>query len=131
MNDKQTIVESWLTKADHDLTTAHLVQNHLPDFKDTITFHCQQAVEKLLKSYLIYLNITFRRSHDLIYLLDIIEQPELFTREDYDRVARLQDYAVEIRYPNESIFLSNEEILDALTTADDLFMRVSGLLRKS
>jgi HEPN domain-containing protein len=131
MNDKQTIVESWLTKADHDLTTAHLVQNHLPDFKDTIAFHCQQAVEKLLKSYLIHLNVTFRRSHDLIYLLDIIEQPELFTREDYDRVARLQDYAVEIRYPNDSIFLSNEEILDALTTADDLFMRVSGLLRKS
>jgi HEPN domain-containing protein len=128
MNDKRTIVESWITKADHDLTTAHLVQNHLPAYKDTIAFHCQQAVEKLLKAYLIHLDIGFRRSHDLIYLLDIIEKPELFTKEDYDQVARLQDYAVEIRYPNESIFLSHEEVLDALSIADDLFIRVSSLI---
>ena len=130
MSDKQATVDTWLTKAEHDLTTAHLVQNHLPDFKDTIAFHCQQAVEKLLKAYLIHLSVAFRRSHDLIYLLDIIEQPDLFTREDYDRVARLQDYAVEIRYPNDSIFLSHEEVLGALATADDLFLRVSSLLRK-
>jgi len=79
---------------------------------------------------LIHSNVPFKRSHDLIYLLDIIEQPELFTKEDYDRVARLQDYAVEIRYPNDSIFLSHEEVLDALTTTDNLFMRISRLLRK-
>lgn len=129
MSDKQAMVESWLTKADHDLATAHLVLNHLPDFKDTIAFHCQQAVEKLLKAYLIHLDIEFRRSHDLIYLLDIIERPELFTKEDYDRVARLQDYAVEIRYPNDNIFLSQEEVLDALSIADDLFIRVNNLVR--
>ena len=129
MSDKQTIVGSWLIKADHDLTTAHLVHNHLPDFRDTIAFHCQQAVEKLLKAYLIHLGIPFKRSHDLIYLLDSIEQPEHFTEEDYDRVARLQDYAVEIRYPNDRIFLSSEEIMDALSTADDLFERINTILR--
>ena len=91
MNDKRELVESWLTKANHDLTTAHLVKNHLPDFKDTIAFHCQQAVEKLLKAYLVHLDFVFRRSHDLIYLLDIIAQPNLFTKEDYDQIARLQD----------------------------------------
>lgn len=131
MSDKQKLVESWLTKADHDLATAHLVQNHLPNFRDTIAFHCQQAVEKLLKAYLVHLGVAFRRSHDLIYLLDIIEQPELFTREDYDGVARLQDYAVEIRYPNDTIFLSHEEVSDALAIADDLFVRVSRLVRTS
>lgn len=129
MNDKRATVEQWLVKADHDLTTAHLVQNHLPDYKDTIAFHCQQAVEKTLKAYLIHLDIGFKRSHDLIYLLDILEQPDVFTRDDYDRLARLQDYAVEIRYPNDSIFLSHDEVADALAIADDLFARVSERLR--
>ena len=95
MNDKQTVINSWLIKAEHDLTTAHLAFNHLPNYKDTIAFHCQQAVEKLLKAYLIHIDVGFRRSHDLIYLLDLAEQPGLFSLDDYDNLARLQDYAVE------------------------------------
>lgn len=129
MNDKQTVVDSWLTKAEHDLTTAHLVFNHLPDYKDTVAFHCQQAVEKLLK--LIHADIGFRRSHDLIYLLDLAEHPDLFTINDYNRLARLQDYAVEIRYPNDTIFLSQDEVKDALTIADDLSVRINSLLRRT
>lgn len=128
MSDKRIVIDSWLTKAEHDLTTAHLVFNHLPDYKDTIAFHCQQTVEKLLKAYLIYLDIEFRRSHDLIYLLDLIERPDLFTVDDYNGLARLQDYAVEIRYPNDTIFLSQDEILDALSIADKLSTRINNLL---
>ena len=129
MNDKQPVIESWLTKAEHDLTTAHLVFNHLPDYKDTVAFHCQQAVEKLLKAYLIHEDIQFRRSHDLIYLLDLAEKPDLFTVDDYNRLARLQDYAVEIRYPNDTIFLSQDEIEDALSIADNLSIRINAVLR--
>lgn len=129
MSDKRTVIDSWLLKAEHDLTTAHLVFNHLPDYKDTVAFHCQQSVEKLLKAYLIHVDIGFRRSHDLIYLLDLAEQPDLFTLEDYERLARLQDYAVEIRYPNDTIFLSQDEIVDALSIADDLSARINTLLR--
>lgn len=129
MSDKQLTVANWLTKAEHDLTTAHLVFNHLPDFKDTIAFHCQQAVEKALKAYLIHLDIGFRRSHDLIYLLDLIDQPSQFTIDDYNKLSRLQDYAVEIRYPNDTIFLSQDEIVDALSIANTLLTRINALLR--
>ncbi len=129
MSDKRTVIENWLIKAEHDLTTAHLVFNHLPDYRDTIAFHCQQAVEKLLKAYLIHIDIGFRRSHDLIYLLDLAERPDLFTIDDYNRLARLQDYAVEIRYPNDTIFLNQGEIEDALSIADDLSTRIRAILR--
>lgn len=47
MNHKQEIIEGWLTKADHDLTTAHLVQNHLPDFKTQSLF----IASRQLKSF--------------------------------------------------------------------------------
>ena len=64
-----------------------------------MTFHCQQAVEKYLKSYLIFKSITFRFSHDLIYLLELIvpDDPEFETY--FEIVSELQSYAVEVRYP--------------------------------
>jgi HEPN domain-containing protein len=129
MNDKKITIANWLTKAEHDLTTAHLVFNHLPDYRDTVAFHCQQAVEKLLKAYLIHLSVVFRRSHDLIYLLDLIDQPDVFTIDDYDQLARLQDYAVEIRYPNDTIFLDQADVQDALAIADGVSVKINAILR--
>jgi hypothetical protein len=35
-------------------------------------------------------------------------------------VSALQGYAVEIRYPNETIYLSNEKVETALVTARDI-----------
>ncbi|MCG2760389.1 MAG: HEPN domain-containing protein [Candidatus Delongbacteria bacterium] len=43
----------------------------MPEYLDTVTFHCQQAVEKYLKAYLIYLVIDFKFTHDSVYLLDL------------------------------------------------------------
>jgi HEPN domain-containing protein len=42
-------VNKWIEKADHDLGSAKVIYLHLPDYFDTIAFHCQQAVEKYLK----------------------------------------------------------------------------------
>ena len=61
MNAKVDIVRKWIEKADHDLGTAILTFRHIPTFRDTIVFHCQQASEKYLKSYLIFLEIEFRK----------------------------------------------------------------------
>jgi HEPN domain-containing protein len=74
MNEILETVKRWIEKADHDLGTAQITHLNLPEFKDTIAFHCQQAVEKYLKSYLIFLNIQFKRSHSLTYLLGLISQ---------------------------------------------------------
>jgi hypothetical protein len=35
----------------------------------------------------------------------------------YDTVSELQGYAVEIRYPNETIYLSNEKVENAMSVA--------------
>jgi hypothetical protein len=36
-------LKSWIEKADHDLGTAIVIFSHLPDYSDTLAFHCQQA----------------------------------------------------------------------------------------
>lgn len=51
------IVKQWIFIGDHDLGTAKVTYLHIQEYIDTVKFHCQQAVEKYLKSYLIYLKL--------------------------------------------------------------------------
>jgi HEPN domain-containing protein len=117
MNEQVSEIKQWIIKGDHDLGTAKITYLHIPDYLDTVTFHCQQAVEKYLKAYLIFQTTTFRFSHDLVYLLDLINQSDSDFEEYYDSVSELQGYAVEIRYPNETIYLSNEKVEKAISIA--------------
>lgn len=122
MSDQVKVIKQWIEKGDHDLGTAKITYLHIPEYLDTVTFHCQQAVEKYLKAYLIFQSITFRFTHDLIYLLDLIIQKDSDFYNYYDTISELQGYAVEIRYPNETIFLSNEKVENAI--------RISKTIRK-
>ena len=119
MNEKIEIVKAWIIKADHDLGTAKITYMYIPEYSDTIAFHCQQAVEKYLKAYLYYLEITFAKSHDLIYLLDLISQKEKIKKELYDRALSLQSFSVQLRYPNIVIKLTEEEIKDSISIAKE------------
>ena len=92
--------------------TAKITYLHIPEYLDTVTFHCQQAVEKYLKSYLIFQSTTFRLSHDLIYLLDLITEKDSDFKTYYDSVSELQGYAVEIRYPISFQWESRKSYID-------------------
>lgn len=117
MNDQTEEINKWIIKGDHDLGTAKLTFLYIPEYLDTVTFHCQQAVEKYLKAYLIFQSIAFRFSHDLVYLLELISKKDLDFEGYFDDVAELQSYAVEIRYPNETIYLSKEKVERAIAIA--------------
>lgn len=47
-------VPSWLKKANIDLITVNWLVLIEPVILDTACFHCQQAIEKFLKAFLIY-----------------------------------------------------------------------------
>jgi len=113
-------IRQWIRKGDHDLGTAKLTYLHIPEYLDTVTFHCQQAVEKYLKAYLIFQSSIFRFSHDLICLLDLITLKDSDFESYYDSLSELQGYAVGVRYPNETIYLSNEKVEKAMVTAKNV-----------
>ena len=113
-------ITQWVIKGDHDLGTAKITYLHIPEYLDTVTFHCQQAVEKYLKAYLIFLSVPFKFSHDLIYLLDLITQNDVDFESFYIPVSEMQGYAVEIRYPNETIYLSKEKVENALELSREI-----------
>ncbi len=120
MKSKVEIIKKWIKKADHDLGTAILTFNHIPEYRDTIAFHCQQAVEKYLKGYLIFLDVEFRRYHDLIYLAELICQKAPINDDLITKLTELEDYAVEIRYPDTEIELTDEEIQNAISISREI-----------
>jgi HEPN domain-containing protein len=120
MSEKTKEIIKWLEKADHDLGTAIITQKHLPDYRDTIAFHCQQAVEKYLKAYLINLDLKIIQTHDLVYLLELIDSQEKIEKIWFGKCAVMQDFAVEFRYPDKVIELSNNEIELAIQTAKEI-----------
>lgn len=94
-------LKNWLKKAENDFKAA---QNELEITKkrkltDVICFHCQQAVEKYLKAFLVSKNINFKKTHNLEALLDTCKKIE----PDFENLhaGDLSYYAVEVRYPDD------------------------------
>ena len=117
MKDQIEYIKTWIIKGDHDLGTAKVTYIHIPEYLDTVTFHCQQAIEKYLKAYLIYLSVEFKYTHDLVYLLNRINQKDNDFETYYKSLSEIQGYAVEVRYPDESVYLSNDKVEKALDVA--------------
>ena len=59
----EVLVREWTQKARQDLDSAKFLSDMKPLPKDIIGFHCQQAVEKCLKAFLVLHDIEPPRSH--------------------------------------------------------------------
>lgn len=119
MSELVNVTKEWIEKADHDLGSAKVIYLHLPDYFDTIAFHCQQAVEKYIKAVLFFNKIEFQRSHDLIYLLELLSGKIKIDEDWYKIAVSLNNFSVQIRYPNTIIKLSKEEIESSIQIAED------------
>ena len=94
------IVKQWLHKAANDLRNIsnNLSAEEVPT--DTICFHAQQAIEKLLKAVLVANGRNVTKTHDLVKLLtDVMDlMPELLPFEE--QFEEVSEYGVAVRYPN-------------------------------
>jgi len=72
--DHHQIVRAWLSKAEKDLITVDHEFSFDEPVYETICFHCQQAVEKILKGYLIFLGIGYWKIHEIGELISICEE---------------------------------------------------------
>jgi len=100
MSDKN-YVNLWITKAMEDFKTAEYILK-LPAeeiITSSVCFHSQQAVEKLLKAYLINNDIEVGKTHDLEYILELCKKVD--SEFDNIELGNLSSYAVEVRYPDD------------------------------
>ena len=119
MSEASKIIKEWIDKADHDLGSAKLIYLHIPEYFDTIAFHCQQATEKYIKSILEYYGIEFQRSHNFVYLLDLLSQKIEVNESIYDKAILLNGFSVQIRYPDNKIYLTKDELEVAIKISEE------------
>ena len=95
---RQSIAQLLISSAQQDLAAARLLAS-APGIGDAVVgFHAQQAIEKAIKSVLSARRIEFRRTHDLVTLLDLPAAHQLAAPPAADWLDELNPYAVEARY---------------------------------
>lgn len=102
--------------ADTDYGVAeHLFKTYYPKPYEIICYHCQQAVEKMIKGIIIAVEIPggMPKSHDLSFLLNLVKNRISVPEKIYDYADELTPYGVAIRYPNE-LFLEERHAKTAL-----------------
>lgn len=121
------LIQAWLLKAHKDVVFAREALSKGEDYTDIACFHAQQAAEKTLKAYLVWLGVEFPKTHVLEDLLDLIARQDI-TLEDWRAALQpLTPFAVEARYPEFSL-PSLAEARQAVETAERLLEFVKTLL---
>ena len=97
----KTYIESWIDKSEHDLMSAQRLLEIEPMILDNACFHCQQAIEKYLKAFLVYHGRDIERTHNIIFLLsECANFDPIFATID---PMNINAYAVQGRYPDSTL----------------------------
>lgn len=114
----------WLDKALLDLQAARILMTWNGDTCN-IAFHCQQAIEKALKGYLLFKTGRHFDGHNLTYLCrQAVQQDEMFT-EWLDESAALNNLYIETRYPTDlPVTIDEHACREYFTMAENMFAAI-------
>ena len=93
-----SVAQLLMESARQDVAVCNLLSPNTSIGDAVIGFHAQQAIEKSIKAVLSQSGIEFRRTHDLITLLDLVQDNGLPMPPHADWLDELNPYAVEARY---------------------------------
>jgi HEPN domain-containing protein len=117
---------SWLRKASNDLRYAGIDLAADPAATEDAVFHCQQAVEKALKAFLVWSDVPFPKTHDLGRLGSQAVELDPSLEQLVDRIVDLSKYAWIFRYPGDPIEPSTEEAREVLGRAEAVVEEIKG-----
>jgi len=93
-------VIEWIMIADEDLYSAKILSEQIRKPYEIICYHCAQSVEKYLKGYLAYIDVTAPKTHNLSLLLDLCIE----NNNDFENIRTecgiLNKFTNDIRYPH-------------------------------
>lgn len=126
--ERRAEVKEWLAKVVLDLRGARIDLDARPPLPEDALFHCQQAVEKLLKAFLVWHDKPFRKTHSLEELgrACCAVDSELTTL--VDEAVPLTEYAWAFRYPGTAPAPTLEEAQSALDLATRVGRAIGGRL---
>ena len=115
------IIQEWFKAAEKDLKVAREDVDKKDRFED-VGFHCQQAAEKFLKSYIVAFELSFQKIHDLETLLEICIEKDSSFSELRTQCRLLTPFYIPSRYPDfeDETKLKSKNIKDALKYAEKI-----------
>lgn len=93
----------WLNKAGEDMRAAELLLAH-DDCRNMCAFHCQQTIEKALKSFVLVASDRLVDGHNLTWLCRQALRYDRAFAQWLDESATLNRYYIETRYPTDVPF---------------------------
>jgi len=124
MRPEHELVRQWLNRARLDLRSAALALTARPPITEDACFHCQQAVEKALKAFLVYHGVEFEKLHLIGYLLDLCAGQDSAFEQLRTSAVPLTSYATRFRYPHPDAPPTSEQVRHDL----DVAKRVCGFV---
>lgn len=118
----------WIEKASRDIKAAKVLKEN-DCGNDMVAFHCQQAVEKLLKAYIIAKTGAIINSHSLIYLCKEAEKYNFEFGKYMKDCAFVNQFYIETRYPADvPLIVSDEEADECIAISNRIYNMVADLL---
>ena len=112
-NKNLKLAKEWIIKSQNDIKSAQILYRENGP-TDSLCFHCQQSVEKILKSFLVFNKKAFPKVHDLIHLLTLCGKIDTSFKNLENEVSFLNRYYIESRYPPEVAVYSKTECKEAI-----------------
>ncbi len=121
---------AWLRKAKGDLQAAKRLLKPPRALSGEAAFHCQQAIEKALKGFLVWHDVPFRKTHYLMEIGDACIAIDATLKEVVGRAVPLTEYAWKFRYPGEPATPARKEVESALALATEVYQAIVARLPK-
>jgi len=110
--------KAWMKRAKSNLARAKAGLVSPEILYEDLCFDAQQAVEKALKSLCILNEIIFPKTHDIAYLIELLEERNVAVPEEVQKAKSLTDYAVETRYPGDYEPVDEAQYVEAILIAE-------------
>jgi len=107
----------WLQRAKSNMARAKAGRVSPDILYEDLCYDAQQAVEKAFKSVCIIHEIVFPKTHDIAYLIELLEKGGVEVPENLQNAKILTGYAVETRYPGDYEPVDEEDLRKAIEIA--------------
>ena len=123
-------MSAWMRKALNDLRYAEIDLAAVPPAPEDAVFHCQQAIEKAMKAFLVWQDQPFAKTHDLGKLGSRMMEIDPTLEPLIERVVDLTKFAWIFRYPGDPVEPTQADASDVLDRAkravDQILARIPG-----
>jgi len=121
---------NWLQRSKSNMARAK-AGRVLPDILyEDLCYDAQQVVEKALKAVCIIHEIVFPKTHDIAYLIELLEKGNVEVPGELQNAKILTSYAVETRYPGDYEPVNEDDYLNAMQLAKKVLKWVEKKMEK-